>query len=92
MGKQGRVLFEAMTNIPGLHQLADADLAFFFLRFRELPDDQMRHIVDYVASGKPLIGIRTSTHAFDYKRNRESPYAHWTWRGSAWERGFGGCQ
>lgn len=86
----GEIEPNEQTNIPGLHQLADADLAFFFLRFRELPDDQMRHIVDYVASGKPLIGIRTSTHAFDYKRNRESPYAHWTWRGSAWERGFGG--
>ena len=77
------------TNIPGLHLLGEADLAFFFLRFRELPDDQMRHIVDYVASGRPLIGMRTSTHAFNYTRNRESRYAHWSFRGGPWEDGFG---
>src|SRR4051794_31929695 len=39
-------------NIPGLKALRDADLAVFFLRFRDLPDEQMKEIVDYVESGR----------------------------------------
>ena len=35
-----------------------------FTRFRNLPDEQMKHIVEYVESGKPIIGMRTATHAF----------------------------
>src|SRR5438105_3360152 len=39
-------------NIPGLEALKSADLAVFGLRFRDLPDEQMKYIVDYVESGK----------------------------------------
>lgn len=53
-------------SIPGLEVLKDADLAVFFMRFRVLPDDQMQHILDYIASGKPAVGLRTTTHAFQY--------------------------
>src|SRR5262245_24158673 len=42
-----------VSNIPGLEALDSADLAVVFLRFRDLPDEQMKHIVDYVESGKP---------------------------------------
>ncbi len=53
-------------NIDGLEILTDADLVVFFLRFRRLPDDQMQYILDYVNSGKPILGLRTSTHAFQF--------------------------
>ena len=53
-------------NLPGLEALADADLAVIFLRFRVWPDEQVAMLLDYVNSGKPFIGLRTSTHAFDY--------------------------
>lgn len=66
------------TNIPGLHLLGTADLMVLFTRFRELPDDQMKWIVDYTNSGKPIIGLRTATHAFLYERNRQSPYAKYS--------------
>ena len=56
------------TNIPGLAALDDADLMVMALRFRELPDSEMKHIVDFVKAGKPVIGLRTSTHAFNYSR------------------------
>jgi len=46
------------SNIPGLHFLEDADLVIMLMRFRELPDDQMKFIDDYVQSGKPIIGLR----------------------------------
>jgi type 1 glutamine amidotransferase len=54
------------TNIEGLEALKTADLAVLFLRWRELPEPQLRMILDYVESGKPLVGLRTSTHAFRY--------------------------
>lgn len=53
-----------VSNIPGLESLKDADLLILFTRFRNLPDDQMKHLVDYFESGKPIIGLRTATHAF----------------------------
>lgn len=55
-------------NIEGLEALKNADLAVFFTRFRALPDDQLQMILDYVNSGKPIVGLRTSTHAFRYPR------------------------
>src|SRR5689334_2570273 len=41
------------TNIPGMEALDSADLCVMALRFRELPDSQMKHFVDYVKAGKP---------------------------------------
>lgn len=55
-----------LTNVEGLEALATADLAVIYLRFRQLPDDQLKMILDYANSGKPLVGLRTSTHAFRY--------------------------
>lgn len=55
-------------NIPGLEALKDADLAVFFLRWRRLPADQVKLIEDYLKSAKPLIGFRTTTHAFNYPK------------------------
>ena len=77
------------SHIPGLEVLADADLLVLFVRFRRLPDEDMRHLVDYVESGKPLFGIRTATHAFNYEADSTSPFAHWSWRSTAWPGGFG---
>lgn len=63
-----------LTNITGLAALADADLAVFFVRFRQLPDDQLQRILDYARSGKPMVGLRTATHAFRYA---DGPHVHW---------------
>lgn len=52
-------------NLPGLEALDSADLMIIATRFRNLPDDQMRHIADYLKAGKPVIGMRTATHAFN---------------------------
>lgn len=78
-------------NIPGLEALDKADLMVLFTRFRELPDDQMRHIMDYVKSGRPLIGLRTATHAFNYGKNSDSSYKQYTWTSKepGFEGGFG---
>src|SRR5215467_10870735 len=52
-----------LTNIPGLEALDSADLCVMSLRFRELPDQQMKHFVDYLNRGGPIVALRTSTHA-----------------------------
>ncbi|MEM7263202.1 MAG: ThuA domain-containing protein, partial [Planctomycetota bacterium] len=43
--------------------------------------------VDYVESGKPIVGLRTSTHAFDPKKYQT--YARFGWRNKEWQGGFG---
>src|ERR1700722_19652585 len=59
-----------ISNIPGLEALKTADLMVVFLRFRDLPDDQMKYFVDYVESGKPIVGLRTATHSFNIKKGK----------------------
>lgn len=76
-------------NIPGMEALTTADMMVMLLRFRELPDDQMKYFVDYVNSGKPILGLRTSTHAFAYNKNKNSRYAKYDWRSRQWPGGFG---
>lgn len=65
------------SNIPNLESLADADLVIFGLRFRNLPDEQMKHILDYSESGKPMIALRTSTHPFAIPEDRK--YHRYSW-------------
>lgn len=60
---------EGVHNIENLQVMNDADLAVVFVRRRALPSDEMSLIKDYVASGKPVLGIRTASHAFDAKKD-----------------------
>ena len=60
-----------------------------FTRFRELPDEQMKYIVDYTNAGKPVLGLRTATHAFNYSRNQESPYAKYSFNSRDFAGGYG---
>lgn len=76
-------------NIPGLEALRKADLLILFARWLELPDDQMKEIIDYADSGRPIVGLRTSTHPFNYKIHRDSPYAKYSWDNKEFEGGFG---
>ena len=60
----GEIDPNTLDNIPGLEMLEDADLMVVFTRSRRLPDEQMKYIIDYTNSGKPIIGLRTATHGF----------------------------
>src|SRR3954471_9528677 len=48
--KDGTISPNVKDNIPGLEALDSADLMVILARFRDLPDDQMKHVVDYVES------------------------------------------
>jgi hypothetical protein len=74
-------------NIPGLEALDSADLLIILTRFRNLPDEQMKHIAAYVNSGRPIIGLRTATHAFDITEGKN--YAQYGWHSKQWDGGFG---
>ena len=85
--KTGEINPNQSDNIPGLEALKTADLMVIFTRFRNLHDEQMKHVADYVDSGKPMIGLRTSTHAFNIPADRK--YARYGFRSKEWPAGFG---
>ncbi|QDU17192.1 Trehalose utilization [Gimesia maris] len=62
-------------EVTGLKVLKEADVAVFYLRFQRLAPGEFAHLHDYIESGKPLIGLRTSVHAFDYQKGH--PLEEW---------------
>jgi nicotinamidase-related amidase len=60
---------EGRHNLENLQILEDADLAVLFIRRRALEPKKMAMIKQYVASGRPVLGIRTSSVAFDAQGN-----------------------
>lgn len=74
-------------NIPGLEALKSADLMIIATRFRDLPDEQMRHIVEYLDSGRPVIGMRTATHAFNIPEGKT--YSNYSFNSKPGNEGFG---
>lgn len=53
------------NNFPGIVEaLKDADLLLVSVRRRTPPKEQLDAVRTYLAAGKPLIGIRTASHAF----------------------------
>lgn len=87
----GEIKPDHQTNIPGLEHLRSADLMVLFTRFRELLDDQMEYFEEFLQEGKPIVAMRTSTHAFHFERNPDSRFAKYTtWSDvEGWEGGFG---
>lgn len=78
-------------NIPGIEAIEEADLVVFFTRMRSLSDDAMEVVNRYLEAGKPVMGFRTASHAFEFPA--DSKWAHYSheYRGDKkeWEGGFG---
>jgi type 1 glutamine amidotransferase len=72
--KTGEINPNVNNNIPGLEALKTADLMIIATRFRNLPEEQMQHIVSYLEAGKPIIGMRTATHAFNGMKGKFAKY------------------
>jgi hypothetical protein len=85
--KDGTINPDVRDNIPGLEALRNADLLVIATRYRDLPDGQMKHVVDYVESGRPVIGLRTATHAFQIKPGKT--YSRYSSDSREWDGGFG---
>ena len=87
----GEISPNEQKNIPGLESLRKADLLVIATRFRNLPDEQMKEIDDYLRAGKPVVGMRTATHGFNIPKDRA--YAHYgngyAGEKKEWADGFG---
>jgi type 1 glutamine amidotransferase len=77
------------SRVSGLAALEKADLFFLSARFLNLPDEEMAHIEAYLERGGPVVGLRTSSHAFKIPAN--SKYAKYDFKSKAagYENGFG---
>ena len=53
------------SDVPGIEVLKDADMMFLFLRFLAPNDAWMKHFTAYLDRGGPVLGLRTTTHAFN---------------------------
>jgi len=73
----GTINPDRRDNTPGLEALGSADLLVLHTRMRDLPDSQMKHLADYIEPGRPIVGLRTATHAFELKTSET--YARYNW-------------
>ncbi|MDF1816814.1 MAG: hypothetical protein P1V20_31720 [Verrucomicrobiales bacterium] len=74
--------------VPGMEALKEADLLVFFTRFMNLPDAQVDLLVDYFERGGPVVGMRTSTHAFN-KQEGKWAKLNFTYDGDDYRGGLG---
>ncbi|MDG2129180.1 MAG: isochorismatase family protein [Fuerstiella sp.] len=66
-------------SLPGIEAVTDADVLLVSIRRRVLPDADMKLIRDHVASGKPVVGIRTASHAFSLGAKKVPPDGFVDW-------------
>ncbi len=57
-------------TLPGVEHIPDANLLLVFARRMQLPDDQMAIVRSHWEQGKPVVGIRTASHAFRETTNQ----------------------
>ena len=83
-------LEDGKHDFKGLEKhLEDADLLFVSVRRRTPTESQMAALRKYIESGKPVLGIRTSSHAFATNKKQMVPAGHVNWQ--SWDADvFGG--
>ena len=64
-------------DFKGIEALNDADLMIVSARRRAPTKEQMATIRKFVDSGKPVVGIRTASHAFDARGKAPEGHAEW---------------
>lgn len=84
LGRDYRVSFvfevdDDRHSLEGLDVLEEADLMFVSMRRRPIKDEQLAMIRDHVAQGKPVVGIRTASHAFSLRGDPELPEGIAAW-------------
>ncbi|HIK95956.1 MAG TPA: hypothetical protein EYG03_28770, partial [Planctomycetes bacterium] len=67
------------NHFPGLELVQQADIVFLSVRRRTLTNKQLGIIRSHLQAGKPLIGIRTSSHAFALSKG-EPPAGYVSWQ------------
>lgn len=95
LGKDYRVSFvfadaKDKHALPGLDVLDSADALMLSVRRKPLVKDQLDRIRKFVASGKPVIAIRTSSHAFAPRKGEPLPAGVEAWE--AFDKEILGCE
>jgi hypothetical protein len=83
--KDGFIDSNNQDSVTNPAALDSADAIIMSIRFRHWPDAAMKHFYDAVQRGVPIIGLRTSTHAFNMAK--DSTYGAWAWNNE--KGGFG---
>jgi len=61
----GTINPKATKSLSNPEALDTADAVVMLLRFRAWPDETMARFEKYLKAGKPIVALRTSTHAFN---------------------------
>lgn len=68
---------EGEADIPGLDELEKADVAIVYVRRLALPAEQLKKTRAFVEAGKPLVALRTASHAFSVRGKAPAGRAQW---------------
>ncbi len=82
------VIKQGSSNVPGMEVIDDADMLFLFLRFLHPDDSSMAHFEAYLDRGGPILGLRTTTHAFNGLKGKYAKY-NFNNKDPNYEGGFG---
>lgn len=58
------------NRFAGMEAVREADVLLVSVRRRTLPPEQLALVREHVAAGKPLLGIRTASHAFAIRKGK----------------------
>src|SRR5260221_2739880 len=58
-----RIVKQAVDDLPGLEHLDDCDVALVFIKRMKLEGEQLERFKKYTLSGRPIVGVRTASHA-----------------------------
>jgi hypothetical protein len=81
----GTINPKATRSLSTPAALDTADAIVMMLRFRAWPDEDMARFDRFVKAGKPIVALRTSTHAFNGLA-KDGPWASWNYNNQG---GFG---
>lgn len=58
----GKPDVQQRSHIANLDKLDSAEAAVIYMRWRELDSKNWRHLEEFLMTGRPIVGLRTSTH------------------------------
>ena len=79
---------QGSSHIPGIEAIDDADMLFLFLRFVHPDDSWMEKLEAYLKRGGGVLGLRTTTHAFNGLKGKYA-YHNFNNGGDDFVGGFG---
>ena len=59
-----RAFIKSESDLPGLENLDTCDVMLLYTRRLKITGEQLERVKKYCLSGKPIVGIRTASHAF----------------------------